>query len=61
MDKPEPCPFCGGEVKLVMRSFARRDVECKVACDRCQVYMVARANNEEDAKEMAILKWNRRA
>jgi Lar family restriction alleviation protein len=61
MAELKPCPFCGGEAKLTIRAFSRRDVSCKVSCPRCQVYMVRIGNDADDSVEMAIFAWNERA
>jgi Lar family restriction alleviation protein len=60
MPELKPCPFCGGEARLVARSFNMRDAECKVACTRCQVFMVARESNAADSVEVATRTWNER-
>lgn len=50
MDKLKPCPFCGGEVRVI--------IETKViTCDNCKIVFF---HKRTDLKGL-IKAWNRRA
>lgn len=66
----KPCPFCGGEAKLITTEFDRKTIAIKVECQSCS----ARAGgfcatvfdnknaleNIDNSREKAIEAWNRR-
>lgn len=68
--KLKPCPFCGGEAKLITTEFDRKTIAIKVECKsyyaRTTGYCATVFNNEnvlnniDNAREKAIEVWNRR-
>ena len=53
----KPCPFCGGEAEKKKYSFQNKlvyVVMCSVCTSRSPMFL-------EEAKERAIIAWNRRA
>ena len=54
MAELKPCPFCGGEAKIV-RLFTSTRYDCFVKCTKC--------DNESGlytSKQNAVKEWNRR-
>jgi Lar family restriction alleviation protein len=64
-DKLKPCPFCGGEAELFLRScngVPSGDVvtEAEITCNKCDVKFTRWALNKIWAKKSVIEAWNRR-
>ena len=67
-DKLKPCPFCGGNAKLITSAPSKlfsdegETIHFKVKCDADDTGCIgAFVNLWEITKERAIEKWNRRA
>lgn len=61
-EKLKPCPFCGGEAKLVKISDKMGNLLImgyKAKCSNCRCS--PRPNNYTGNKQEAIEEWNRRA
>lgn len=60
-DKLKPCPFCGGEVKLIkytiMNFFFHEDAYY-IKCDKCEAQIGW--NGKRFKKNKLIESWNRR-
>lgn len=52
MEKLKPCPFCGGEAKIMKMGYPHW-----VYCCECGAKVHGRTNDEKDS----IKAWNRRA
>ena len=56
-DKLKPCPFCGGEAKLVGFVDDEEEERWSALCPQCGIGLVIEWREEK----YAIEKWNRRA
>lgn len=61
--KLKPCPFCGGEAKLVDYGQEGDFEDWDVECEKCGILFVAPGKEEGwvTTKEEAAEAWNRRA
>ena len=55
----KPCPFCGGKAKI-SEGWELEEYVATVWCKTCQAEVVCIADDEENALNGAVEKWNRR-
>jgi len=60
MTELKPCPFCGGKAKKSVGEELEEWVGT-VWCTKCQAEVIYIGDDEEDAMQGVIAKWNRRA
>lgn len=64
MDKLKPCPFCGGEAKMVIREDDggyRAEIHCMSSCEiGCYAVSQHWALKKSWAEDDAVKAWNRR-
>ena len=53
----KPCPFCGGEAKIMKHLFNNQSTSYGVKCKRC----LAETFQFFKSREKAVEAWNRRA
>lgn len=54
MTELKPCPFCGGNARMVF------DFDLKIECTQCGATVYSCATIEEDPKRAVYDAWNRR-
>jgi Lar family restriction alleviation protein len=62
MAELKPCPFCGGEAKLLTENFGEYVwAKCEVCGVQTSRYYVRAVVDGKDGEKRAIEAWNRRA
>lgn len=60
MTKLKPCPFCGGNARLI-KGWWQEEYHAEIRCDRCLANICGAGDDAEAIEQNIRDRWNRRA